>query len=488
MIGWGPARPRKATGDRHREQPPSQPGQWFRITGPGAEIRDGRFGPSLRECRFKDQEAGTSTTGPKKGRIPGPSTDDRAGVVGARDGGGGCPWKGHMMIDYVSTAKGVTREGWDEAVSSSHEVRQVFDAFDAIIFLCNKLQEINFLVEDVSCCFANILHELSAGISRLLTIPYRPSLEPSEPMLRTLPVLLLVANAGFAAAFAPASSILKAPRSFKAQGVNTVPTRQAPSVLKVRAAASMPMAPALVPEGVPLEQVRAVEKEFRQNQGEEDVKHMKKMLTWSYALYAIGLATAGFAVLPWNPISALCLSTAICVRWTMIGHHVCHGGYSAQVGVDNRFHRSKFARGPIRRFIDWCDWMLPEAWDVEHNYMHHYELGEGSDPDLLERNSHSIRVSKQPKFLKYIQMFALMVFYLFSLNILFVDGTPIVQVMWKWFYYAPNTLKEMYGRQKILASNRGDNSVVQPFELSKAPGDFGDVSKAATIKYVLDVL
>ena len=78
-------------------------------------------------------------------------------------------------------------------------------------------------------------------------------------------------------------------------------------------------------------QVRAVEKEFRQNQGEEDVKHMKKMLTWSYVLYAIGLATAGFAVLPWNPISALCLSTAICVRWTMIGHHVCHGGYSAQV-------------------------------------------------------------------------------------------------------------------------------------------------------------
>jgi len=213
------------------------------------------------------------------------------------------------------------------------------------------------------------------------------------------------------------------------------------------------------------DEVRAVEKEFRQNQGEEDVKHMKKMLTWSYVLYAIGLATAGFAVLPWNPISALCLSTAICVRWTMIGHHVCHGGYSAQVGVDSRFHRSKFARGPIRRFIDWCDWMLPEAWDVEHNYMHHYELGEGSDPDLLERNSHSIRVSNQPKFLKYFQMFALM-------------------VMWKWFYYAPNTLKEMFARQKLLASNRGDNSVVQPFELSRAPGDFGDVSKAATIKYV----
>ena len=26
--------------------------------------------------------------------------------------------------------------------------------------------------------------------------------------------------------------------------------------------------------------------------------------------------------------------------------------------------------------------------------MHHYELGEGSDPDLLERNAHNVRISK----------------------------------------------------------------------------------------------
>ncbi len=74
-----------------------------------------------------------------------------------------------------------------------------------------------------------------------------------------------------------------------------------------------------------------------------------------------GLATAGFATFPFNPISALCISTAICMRWTMIGHHVCHGGYNAQVGIDNRFHRATFARGPVRRFMDWCDWMLPEV-------------------------------------------------------------------------------------------------------------------------------
>jgi len=157
------------------------------------------------------------------------------------------------------------------------------------------------------------------------------------------------------------------------------------------------------------------------------------------------------------------------MRWTMIGHHVCHGGYNAQVGIGDRFHRSTFARGPVARFVDWCDWMLPEAWDVEHNFHHHYELGEGRDPDLLERNAHNVRISKLPKALKYVEMFAL-------------------ALMWKWFYYAPNTIKEMYDRQIMLAKKKGDHSIVQPFQMPKAPGDFhgsGDVTKAATIKHVV---
>ncbi len=28
--------------------------------------------------------------------------------------------------------------------------------------------------------------------------------------------------------------------------------------------------------------------------------------------------------------------------------------------------------------------------------------------------------------------------------------------MWKWFYYTPNTLKEMYARQQQLAAKRGE--------------------------------
>ena len=30
------------------------------------------------------------------------------------------------------------------------------------------------------------------------------------------------------------------------------------------------------------------------------------------------------------------------------------------------------------------------------------------------------------------------------------------QTMWKWFYYTPNTLKEMYARQQQLAEKRGE--------------------------------
>jgi len=35
--------------------------------------------------------------------------------------------------------------------------------------------------------------------------------------------------------------------------------------------------------------------------------------------------------------------------------------------------------------MDWLDWMLPEAWNVEHKN-HHYSLNEIDDPDLVERN------------------------------------------------------------------------------------------------------
>jgi len=68
--------------------------------------------------------------------------------------------------------------------------------------------------------------------------------------------------------------------------------------------------------------------------------------------------------------------------------------------------------------------MQPEAWNVEHNRLHHYHLGEPLDPDLVERNLEFLREMKIPTPLKYGVATAL---------------API----WKWFYYAPNTFKEL---------------------------------------------
>jgi len=43
--------------------------------------------------------------------------------------------------------------------------------------------------------------------------------------------------------------------------------------------------------------------------------------------------------------------------------------------VDPQYKRGIFAVG-WRRVLDWMDWMLPEAWDAEHNKVHHYYLSE----------------------------------------------------------------------------------------------------------------
>ena len=63
--------------------------------------------------------------------------------------------------------------------------------------------------------------------------------------------------------------------------------------------------------------------------------------------------------------------------------------------------------------------------------------------------------------LQYMEMFALM-------------------LMWKWFYYAPNTVKEMYDRQEELAKAKGKDYKPQPFKMPPAPGNFGTSTKVST--------
>ena len=159
-------------------------------------------------------------------------------------------------------------------------------------------------------------------------------------------------------------------------------------------------------------EVRAVEKELKADIDQDDVKHLNKILTWANAFYFGGLAilfatpflTNAFnAIGGVNPIAAFCMSTAICARWTMVGHHVCHGGYNTAQSeggvVTGRFHRRTFAKGLARRVTDWMDWMMPEAWDVEHNHLHHYQVRLAIDEHAappIARTDRDVRPTASP--------------------------------------------------------------------------------------------
>lgn len=169
--------------------------------------------------------------------------------------------------------------------------------------------------------------------------------------------------------------------------------------------------------------IRELGKKLSAEQGPADVAHLDKIILWSNLFTFSGIFTCG--VVPFYYIfPAVLLSIGLTSRWVMIAHHTCHGGYD-NCEKSGRFNRFKFAVGSLwRRTIDWMDWMHPEAWNVEHNNLHHYHLGEDGDPDLVERNLESIREMNAPMFVKYI-----------------IVGILILG--WKWLYYAPNTYKEL---------------------------------------------
>jgi len=168
------------------------------------------------------------------------------------------------------------------------------------------------------------------------------------------------------------------------------------------------------------EEIQALGDKLEKQQGDADVAHLQKMVLWSNLCGIVGLLTMGICV---NPVSVFLLSCFTFSRWTMIAHHTCHGGYD-KLHPNKRWNRFRFGVGSgWRRFCDWLDWMMPEAWNVEHNNRHHYNLSEVEDPDLVEENLSDIREMDVPLFVKYMAI-------------------PFVMVTWKWFYYAPNTYKE----------------------------------------------
>ena len=152
----------------------------------------------------------------------------------------------------------------------------------------------------------------------------------------------------------------------------------------------------------------------------DDLAHLLRMERWGRACAAVGYATAWVGP---NPLSMAALSTASVVRWAIVAHHVVHRGYDKVEGAPARLTSAGFGAGR-RRLVDWFDWMLPEAWRLEHNTLHHYHTGETLDPDLVEENVKAVRDARLPRAVKY----AVVGFYAMT---------------WKFTYYAPNTWQVM---------------------------------------------
>ncbi len=153
----------------------------------------------------------------------------------------------------------------------------------------------------------------------------------------------------------------------------------------------------------------------------EDFEHLKKFERIGRAATLLGLATAWVP----NPLSMCALSLGRSTRWIVM-HHVGHKGYDKVPGIPKRYTAKMFGRGK-RRFLDWTDWMIPEAWNYEHNILHHGNTGETRDPDLVERNTEWLRSSGWPMPVRHAIIAAL-------------------AVSWRFSYYAPNTFFEWRSR------------------------------------------
>lgn len=182
--------------------------------------------------------------------------------------------------------------------------------------------------------------------------------------------------------------------------------------------------------------VEALRASLKAELGPADIAHLRKMEWWARACTLLGYSIAWLAP---NPLSALLMGMGNIGRWSSVTHHVMHRGYDAVPGVPARYTSKRFAMG-WRRYIDWLDWLHPEAWAHEHNELHHYHTGQREDPDIVERNAWFIRDSRVPRPVKWLMVIVLM-------------------MTWKFSYYAPNTFWALKQHRKIRAQSAAEARV-----------------------------
>eukprot|EP01060_Flectonema_neradi_P030800 TRINITY_DN4543_c1_g1_i1.p1 TRINITY_DN4543_c1_g1~~TRINITY_DN4543_c1_g1_i1.p1 ORF type:complete len:420 (+),score=72.51 TRINITY_DN4543_c1_g1_i1:52-1311(+) len=181
--------------------------------------------------------------------------------------------------------------------------------------------------------------------------------------------------------------------------------------------------------------------ELRAKEGKRDKDHLLGMKSVCDVLLVFGLATlwmSPYYMFPW-----VSLGLAITLRWCCLAHHVSHGGYHRVMPTS--YHRGTWAFGGVfSRMRDWLDWVLPEAWDVEHNTLHHYSTNEIDDPDLVQRNFDPAREMNIPIWLKYALL-------------------PVGMATWKWVYYASNTWKHY-----LMETDRRQGKLLDKEHLDRA--------------------
>jgi len=181
---------------------------------------------------------------------------------------------------------------------------------------------------------------------------------------------------------------------------------------------------------------------------QEDFEHLLKMESWARTFTFSGfglLLLISIIELMWSnglnswffAITAILAGVLIGIgnvgRWANVTHPVLHGAYDKVPNVPEKYMKKYYANGS-RRWLDWLDWITPQAWMYEHNIMHHYHLGEADDPDNVERNMQWLIQSSTPMWLRKVFV------YIFA-------GT------WKFTYYAPNTLRILQNK-KLKEENK----------------------------------
>ena len=171
----------------------------------------------------------------------------------------------------------------------------------------------------------------------------------------------------------------------------------------------------------------------------EDFHYLKKVEFWGRISALLGYSMAW--IFPLNILGAFLISIGNVSRWANVAHPVMHGAYDKVPGIPERYTRKGFAKG-WRRIFDWLDWIDPAAWDYEHNKKHHYNLGEESDPDNIEKNMQWLRNSNLPMWARYAIVF------------LFAG-------IWKIAFYAPNTLKMLANAERKKRGEKEHDSFLR---------------------------